>query len=54
MLDWSESLEDFKMGETVTTFSAALIAEVAEDKNEEFVDVIFQVCDYELEFLQSY
>ena len=54
MLDWSESLEDFKMGETVTTFAAALIAEVAEDRKEEFVDVLFQVCDYELEFLQSY
>jgi hypothetical protein len=57
VLDWTESLENFKMGDTVSTFTASLIAEVCKQHDypkEEFVESLFEVCDYELEFLQSY
>jgi len=54
VLDWSENLDDFKMGDTVSTFAASLIAKVAKENKEDFVEALFHVCDYELEFLQSY
>lgn len=53
--DWSNELSDFKMGDTVTTFAASLISEVVDSsQKEQIVEVLYEVADYELEFLQSY
>tara|TARA_R110001592_G_scaffold23752_2_gene92704 strand:+ start:3441 stop:3722 length:282 start_codon:yes stop_codon:yes gene_type:complete len=55
VLDWSNELKDFKMSDTVTTFAASLISEVVSPSiKDEVVEVLYEVNDYELEFLQSY
>lgn len=43
------------MSDTVTTFAASLISEVVSPSiKDEVVEVLYEVNDYELEFLQSY
>ena len=43
------------MSDTVTTFAASLISEVVSPSiKDEIVEVLYEVSDYELEFLQSY
>ena len=43
------------MSDTVTTFAASLISEVVSPSiKDEIVEVLYEVNDYELEFLQSY
>lgn len=55
MSSWNESLSDYKMNATTTEFLALMLSEKLDlETRERLLPSLFEVGDYEMEFLYSY